>query len=311
MKNMIHWINSILCIALMALGVVMLLLRPSSEEETSSIILIAAILQIVMSFVVFMIGVLLPKKDRYASKGMQRFLKIIIALSALSGNGPGSPTAYDLASGELMIRRFWEPAFPLVWLAFESILLYFFEIEGAVYTVSMISQLLLLLLFVCTFSWSILDHKDRGTFRWTNIIVPSLVILVIFGAIAGYTAIQNGMQGPSLNQQLIETRKEIDKILESPADAMESGKTISNENMDMEDIVALIQRDFSSDVYYRWIGGEDDIYNMVVWTDDSEDVYVYQFTREEGLYRLNMTFISESISKEDVESKEDGVIPVN
>ena len=48
--------------------------------------------------------------------------------------------------------------------------------------------------------------------------------------------------------------------------------------------------------------------DLIVWNDESDDVYVYQFTEDEGRYDLETAFVSATLGIEDVEGKEDGVI---
>ena len=76
----------------------------------------------------------------------------------------------------------------------------------------------------------------------------------------------------------------------------------------MEGVLDLVKEDFKTEVYYRWVGGEDDVYSLVVWNDESDDVYVYQFAVDGDRYDLETEFVSGALSIEDVKGKEDGVI---
>ena len=81
------------------------------------------------------------------------------------------------------------------------------------------------------------------------------------------------------------------------------------DRLNMSDIVTLLKNDIDGDIYYRWVtGGEDDTVSLVAWTAEGGDVYAYQFTKKDDTYSLITAFVSVSLTKEDVEGKEDGVI---
>ena len=71
----------------------------------------------------------------------------------------------------------------------------------------------------------------------------------------------------------------------------------------------MLKNDVGGDVYYCWVPGDDDIISVTAWNDESDDVYVYRFTKSDDTYVLDMGFISTSLTKDDVEGKEHGVIP--
>ena len=81
-------------------------------------------------------------------------------------------------------------------------------------------------------------------------------------------------------------------------------------DLDMDGVVALVRADLDKDMYYRWIIGDDNMCSMVLWSDADDEVYMYQFEEENGLYNYISSFASGSISREDVEGKEDGMIRV-
>ena len=86
MKRTLHVINSILCVALMGLGILIIVCNRDANEDWMSIFTIVGGTQIVLAFVMFLIGALLPKDGRYISKRAQRILKVILILSVLGGN---------------------------------------------------------------------------------------------------------------------------------------------------------------------------------------------------------------------------------
>lgn len=311
MKNVLHWISAILCIVLAGAGVLLIVYRDRSVEEPSTIFVIFGGVQIAWAFIMFMIGALLPKDPRVISKGMQRFLKVILLLAALGGSGTGNAAAYRLADGDVKLQRFWEPALPLVWLIIEAAIFLFFPGTGILGMAMILSQISLLLIFVCNLGWKVIYCRENDVFRWSIVLLPSIIIVAIFALIFLITFIQDARRGATLNEELTDTRAEIEEALDSYGERSDSDEPLPYEGLDMTGVVDLVRADFAGstgDIYYRWVGGEDDIYSMVVWSDESDDIYVYQFIKAEGLYDLENAFISDSISKEDVTGNEDGKI---
>ena len=64
MKRILHVINSIFCLALMGLGVLVIACNRDADEDWMMIYTIIWGAQIVLAFVMFLIGALLPKRLR-------------------------------------------------------------------------------------------------------------------------------------------------------------------------------------------------------------------------------------------------------
>ena len=312
MKNLLHLTSAILCILLAGAGVLLIAYRNQSVEDPSSIFVLIGGVQIAWAFIMFMIGALLPKDPRFISKRMQRFLKVIMVLAVLGGSGTGVAAAYRLADGEVKLQRFWEPALPLVWLIIETGIFLFFPGAGILGMAMIASQISLFLIFLCNLGWKVIYCRENGIFRWSIVLLPSIIIVAIFALIFLITFIQDVRRGPTLSEELTDTQAEIEEALDSYGERTDSDGPLPYEDLDMTEVVALVRADFESsigDIYYRWVGGENDIYSMVVWNDENEDVYVYQFNKENGLYDLENAFLSDAISRDEVEGREDGVIP--
>ena len=312
MKNLLHLTSAILCILLAGAGVLLIAYRDQSVEDPSSIFVLIGGVQIAWAFIMFMIGALLPKDPRFISKRMQRFLKVIMVLAVLGGSGTGVAAAYRLADGEVKLQRFWEPALPLVWLIIETGIFLFFPGAGILGMAMIASQISLFLIFLCNLGWKVIYCRENGIFRWSIVLLPSIIIVAIFALIFLITFIQDVRRGPTLSEELTDTQAEIEEALDSYGERTDSDGPLPYEDLDMTGVVALVRADFESsigDIYYRWVGGENDIYSMVVWNDENEDVYVYQFNKENGLYDLENAFLSDAISRDEVEGREDGVIP--
>ena len=65
MKRTLHVINSILCVALMRRGILIIVCNRDANEDWMSIFTIVGGIQIVLAFVMFLIGALLPKDGIY------------------------------------------------------------------------------------------------------------------------------------------------------------------------------------------------------------------------------------------------------
>ena len=310
MKRVFHWFNFVFCILLAALGVLMIVFRGKALEEPTSIFVIMGGVQITLAFVMFLIGALLPKDGRYVTGKAKVILKIILLLAALGNNSPGSLAAYDLADGKVKVQRFWEPALPLAWLFTEAAFLAFFPSSGILAVAVFGSGVVLVLLFIGSLGWKILELKEKNIYRMLYVILPSLIIIGIFALIFLITFNQQWIRGPKLSEQLAETRAEIEETLDSYGEEKDADVPETYSDLDMDGVVALVRADLDEDMYYRWIIGDDNMCSMVLWSDADDEVYVYQFEEENGLYNYISSFASGSISREAVEGKEDGMIRV-
>lgn len=309
MKKVFHYLSGIFCFILIVLGGFISYFS-FQNDGVAELFFIFGIVQCVWAFIMFVVGVFLPKEPRYLSKGSQRILKFILALSLIGGRNTTSLSAKDVAEGRIAIQRFWEPAFPMCWFFFE-IILFTFSMEGIGFYILIASEVCSLLLVLSTLGWSICYRKEKGNFRWINVIVPTLLIIVIFGFIFGVVWIRNLIEGPSLHEKLTDTQNEINRTLDSYDANLEDNILSESDSLSMDDIISLVRQDFNQDMYYRLVVGEDDTYNMIVWNDDSDEITVYQFRKEGELYHLIQVFQSTTITKEDVVGKEDGVISID
>lgn len=298
-----------LSIVMACAGILQIVYRDMSGEAPAAIFVIMGGAQTAIALIIFFIGAVLPKDGKYISKRMQKFLKVIMALAVLGGS-PSSIAAYRLVNGEVKLQRFWEPALPLTWLIVDAGLMIFFSGTGVLKTVMIVSQISVLLLVISNLCWKVVEFKANDMFKWSMVLLPSIIIIGIFAIIFLITFIQDIRRGPTLNEELAENRAAINEALESYEEgSVENSGQLPYADLDMEGIIALVKADFDEDVYYRWVNGENDISSLVVWNDTSDDIYVYQFTKDGELYDLSSVFVSDAISKEDVEGKEDGVIP--
>ncbi len=309
MKKTFHNLSVFLCILLAVLGACLIASRGRLEEEAGTMYLFAGALQIVMSLIALFMGVVLPEEGRKMSGRAKKIMRVIVALAMLGGNGTSGINAYNALSGDVILQRFWEPAWYVAWLGIEGVFLLAYPEGGIAGALPLLSAAALVCLIATSLGWSIMYRKENGTFKWYLVLGPSLVILIIFGIIATITFIEDARRGPVLSEKINDARTEIEKALEDYEDGSYSEEAVDASRMTMDDIIGMLKNDVGGDVYYCWIPGDDDLMSLTAWSDESDDVYVYQFTKRGDTYALNTGFISTSLTKEDVEGKEQGVIP--
>ena len=312
MKKTFHIINCILSLLLAALGIVLIVLRGQMEDEGKLVFLLAGFFQTVMGLLAFLIGALLPEEGKKMSKRARKIFRVIAAIAMLGGKGTSGVAAYNALSGEVILQRFWEPAWPLAWLLFEGMFLWFYPADGLLGAAVGLSAILLILLIAGAFGWSVMYRRENGTFKWMFIILPSAFILIMFGLVFFFTYLEEQKRGETVSDTLAELRVEIEETLaEYNSGEHTAAAELEAEKLQMADIVTMLKDDIGEDqdIYYRWVtGGEDDVVSLVVWTAAGEEVYTYQFNRKEDMYSLITAFVSSALTKEDVEGKEDGVI---
>lgn len=309
MKKTFHIINCILSLLLAALGIALVVLRGQMEDEGKLVFLLAGFFQIVMGLIAFMIGVLLPEEGRKISGKAKKILRVIAAVAMLGGKGTSGVAAFNVLSGEVSLQRFWEPAWPLAWLLFEGMFLWFFPADGILGAAVTGSVILLLLLIMGSFGWSVMYRVEKGTFKWLYVLGPSLFILIMFGIVFFFTYLEEQKREPAISETLADMRAEIEETLKDYDSGHTDIENLDVDRLNMSDIVTMLKNDIDGDIYYRWVtGGEDDTVSLVAWTAEGGDVYAYQFTKKDDTYSLITAFVSASLTKEDVEGKEDGVI---
>lgn len=316
MKKTLHWINIIICFLLLGLGIIMVVYGGSSAEinTDTGIFRLMGIVQILMAILVWFIGAVLPEEGKYPSKRMQKVLKIILILAIIGNDKPVNMGAFDVANGKVKVQRFWEPTLIFVWAPVEIFVLSFFSLPGGLLGAAVIvSYILMVSLFCTSFAWKWIIYKEKGILNWTNMLLPIIVILVIFVIIGAVTAFYSHKSKSELNEKLdilnenLQQQEEQGWDVNNPNNASESGDQ-SYQDLNTAQISQLISEDMQGDVYYRWIEGDDNTVNVVVWSSEQEDVYVYQFVEDGEAYDFNGAFVSESLDKADVEGKESGVL---
>ena len=308
-KRLFQNFGAVFCVILAVLGVCLVVFRDQLDEEARTMYLFIGFLQTVMSLIALLMGVLLPEEGKELTGRAKKIMKVIAALAMLGGKGTSGVAAYNMLNGTVILQRFWEPAWFLAWLLLEGMILWFYPAGGALGIMVALSIALLIALIGTSVGWSIMYRKETDTLKWYLIVGPSLFILLLFGIVFLVTFINDVRREPALTEKLDDARTEIERALEDYEDGSYSEEAIDTSRMTMDDIIGMLKNDVGGDVYYCWVPGDDDIISVTAWSDESDEVYVYQFTKSDDTYVLNMGFISTSLTKDDVEGKEHGVIP--
>ena len=308
-KRLFHVLSAVFCVILAVLGVCLAVFRDPLEEQARLFYLFAGCFQAVMGLIAFVIGVLLPKEGRELTGRPKGIMKAFAALAMLGGKGTGGAAAFSKLQGTVILQRFWEPAWFVAWLLFEGIFLWFYPAGGAQGVMVALSMALLFALIGTSFGWSALYRKETNTLKWIYVAGPALLVLLIFGIILLATWIGDTWRDSVRSEKLDDTRTEIERALKDYEDGSYREEAVDPSRMSMDEIIGMLKHDVGGDVYYCWVPGDGDTISVLAWNDQSENLYVYQFTQSGETYRLDSGFLSTSLTKDEVEGKEHGVIP--
>lgn len=180
---------------------------------------------------------------------------------------------------------------------------------GAAYNTLNGDVTLLFGLIASAFGWSVMYRKETGTLKWYNVLGPTLFILLLFGLIFLITFITQVRRGSALSEKVADARTRIERALEDYEEGSYDEAAADMSRMTIEDVIGMLKNDIGGDIYYCWVPGDGDAMSLTAWNDADDNVYVYQFTKDGDTYILNNGFISSSLTKDDVEGKEQGVVP--
>lgn len=246
MKTCLKILNLFL-LGISALAAVLHFLFTGSITESSNLMIyVGASFAIIMAVVLLIITVLLPERK-------------------------GIPVQKN------PLRRGYEPAVTLIWLSFQCIFSIFIFVLGnrplKILTILLTTSIILLML--CHFALKYICLKEQyGHVPLLPYLAPTLTVIVIFLFGVGYALVKEKWeQNPEIHKPQITSQKE--KNL-SPADT---------EIFQTEDILSQISEDYpKQDVYYKMQETRDKTLNVLVWTDEGEDVVIYQFKPKDDGY---------------------------
>lgn len=303
MKVLLHRINGLLSILLVVAGIAMLVSGDWTLTDESGILFILALFQIVMATVAGVVGLLFPKEGTKLSERAKKVLRIVLVLHAvLNKKAIGAYSVEDAS----VPRRTWEPIIPFVWLIFQAMLSIFaYSGTSRQQALVLLSLALLIVFFVTSLAWKVLDEKARGTYRLHMVLLPMLVVCVLIGGVLAYGMIRDGGREDGLQ----ETKQQLAALQDIDPRPDETVEADEGDVLTPEELAALLRQDFpSEDVFYRLLEQEEDGLYLVAWSENSANVYVYQLEKREDAFVLQAAFASSSITKEDVLGREDGVL---
>ena len=303
MKVLLHWINGLLSILLVVAGIAMLVSGDWTLTDESGILFILALFQIVMATVAGVVGLLFPKEGTKLSERAKKVLRIVLVLhTVLNKKAIGAYSVEDAS----VPRRTWEPIIPFVWLIFQAMLsIVAYSGTSRQQALVLLSLALLIVFFVTSLAWKVLDEKERGTYRLHMVLLPMLVVCVLIGGALLFVMIRDGGREDGLQ----ETKQQLAALQDTDPRPDETVEADEGDVLTSEELTALLRQDFpSEDVFYRLLEQEEDGLYLVAWSENSADVYVYQLEKREDAFVLQAAFASSSITKEDVLGREDGVL---
>lgn len=303
MKVLLHWINGLLSILLVVAGIAMLVSGDWTLTDESGILFILALFQIVMATVAGVVGLLFPKEGTKLSERAKKVLRIVLVLhTVLNKKAIGAYSVEDAS----VPRRTWEPIIPFVWLIFQAMLsIVAYSGTSRQQALVLLSLALLIVFFVTSLAWKVLDEKERGTYRLHMVLLPMLVVCVLIGGALLFVMIRDGGREDGLQ----ETKQQLAALQDIDPRPDETVEADEGDVLTSEELTALLRQDFpSEDVFYRLLEQEEDGLYLVAWSENSADVYVYQLEKREDAFVLQAAFASSSITKEDVLGREDGVL---
>ena len=303
MKVLLHRINGLLSILLVVAGIAMLVSGDWNLTDESGILFILALFQIVMATVAGVIGLLFPKEGTKLSERAKKVLRIVLVLhTVLNKKAIGAYSVEDAS----VPRRTWEPIIPFVWLIFQAMLsIVAYSGTSRQQALVLLSLALLIVFFVTSLAWKVLDEKERGTYRLHMVLLPMLVVCVLIGGVLLFVMIRDGGREDGLQ----ETKQQLAALQDTDPRPDETVEADEGDVLTSEELTALLRQDFpSEDVFYRLLEQEEDGLYLVAWCENSADVYVYQLEKREDAFVLQAAFASSAITKEDVLGREDGVL---
>ena len=303
MKVLLHRINGLLSILLVVAGIAMLVSGDWNLTDEPGILFILALFQIVMATVAGVVGLLFPKEGTKLSERAKKVLRIVLVLhTVLNKKAIGAYSVEDAS----VPRRTWEPIIPFVWLIFQAMLsIVAYSGTSRQQALVLLSLALLIVFFVTSLAWKVLDEKERGTYRLHMVLLPMLVVCVLIGGVLLFVMIRDGGREDGLQ----ETKQQLAALQDTDPRPDETVEADEGDVLTSEELTALLRQDFpSEDVFYRLLEQEEDGLYLVAWSENSADVYVYQLEKREDAFVLQAAFASSSITKEDVLGREDGVL---
>lgn len=304
MKKGLHIINILLLICEASAGAVVLFYA----DKSSMMPYICGGVTIVMSIAILISGALLPETDTIPVQGWRKAAKALLLVNTVVNNAVPNSAAVDTVNGEKALRRSWEPLAIIIWLFFQSIIAIFVAVpaSGILRVFAVVTVAVPMILTVTSVIWKAEDNKERyGSPMLKSVLIPVIIFILIICIIGVFSYFKEsrrwnggGFSAPNQNNQVQES--------EDTEKRPETADSMLNSKKALLDKVSL---DFPGEtLYYRMLERENGGYSLVVWTDTADTVYIYLLKKDSrDCYVIESKMISDSLSKTDVEGKEEGI----
>ena len=285
LKKAMQKTNTIITIILIILSIIQYINILKFDDSYKWTALIQNSAFFIISIMLFIIGVLLPKHPVIKPTGI--------------------------------LLRGWPMALVMVGIFMQAIIIPVIpvnKIEG-LYKIIMISSMALqVVLLITSIIWEI-EHSKQS---YRNLKVRFLAYVTVFGVliISGIVAFYKGGPSPEekiISQDPIITQEELNEINEK-LDNLENNQNTGEkgEYQTVNQIKQKILEDLEAEkVYYKIVTNEGDgdysLISFVIWTEENENVYIYQYRKYEEGYILNLAMKSSSMTKNELEGQEDGI----
>ncbi len=343
MKKITHIINIILSLLWMTSSICILVFA-SPYEGNDFVIALFGFVSLVMAFATLIYGSMAPSKDTYLSEKHSKIIMIFVTIGAVINKLVIPETSLEVLSGERAFKRSWMPVMYLILIIIESpVLMLAFFTENVYLKYSIIAMsIIMVFLLIASSIWFVEHCKEMGNRHPVKTIVKQYVIVIaIFGiGIIGSLIIHkddnksyidrdklqsnlNNIQDKldSINSAEIFDKQEFGNIdrdelqsnlnnVQDKLDSINSAEIFNKKEFEkIEDIFLMIYSEFDNQkIYYKLQEINEQKLNIIVWTDEEDGVYIYQFTKENDKYIKELVFQSEKIKKEDLQGKETGII---
>lgn len=312
-------INTIIAIAIMVVSGLNIYVISQSENDTAGIVF--GYISCVFGLMVLILGALLPKKEKavYMSDGIKVTAS---ALNLLLNDHITSPSIM----GHKPLYRSWNfpgmviPSIFNIIFCGMGIFIAIINDYSPVTNIAMVA--LWVLLDICAAFWTYYDviytdisegssktPKECGK-RGLRMIGKTLLILVVVLVVVGVVAHIRTMKDhkppvdtKGIQQQMESVKEKVDNL--NPDDFFPREEYAS-----AADAVMGLKANYGTHKYYYILQyGEDNTLNIISWTDTSDKIYIDCYDcNEDGSVVRGKSFVSSSLTKADVEGKEDGFV---
>ncbi len=313
-------LNTIIVIAIMAVSGLNIYIV--SQFENNLVDVIFGAISCVFGLMTLILGVLLPSKEKavYLSDGTK---ETIAALNYVLNDRVTSPSVMERNP----LYRSW--SFPgmmilsIFMIIFNSAGVMLAGINGYSPATNIALIALWVLLDVCSAFWTYYDviccDIDEGSSltpkecgkRGIRIVVRSIIIaIVVLAVIAVVSYFMAGDQyKPIVDTEQLNT--EVNDALDKLNQLGPEGFFLQDEYENVGEAILGLKGNFGDSKYYYILkyAADSSTLNIVSWSDDYDSVFIDSFDCfEDGSLSRTMSFISDALTKADVEGKQDGFV---